>query len=163
MSSKPERAYPTPQNKDAAFNQSSIRLHPTLVLSFVSLICGENTYCSFSGVSNRDLFKQKRKKVSEVKIQEVRRGDTTHHTHSIYIYIYVVYTYIIYCYLEQSCREETLSMLVQHGKPPSLSGFSSQYRMLGGPRLLGLSELGSRQLQKQAIVIFACVLQDCKS
>lgn len=35
--------------------------------------------------------------------------------------------------------------------------------MLGGPRLLGLSELGSRQLQKQAIVIFACVLQDCKS
>lgn len=33
-------------------------------------------------------------------------------------------------------------------------------RMLGGPRLLGLSELGSRQLQKQAIVIFACVLQD---
>lgn len=25
---------------------------------------------------------------------------------------------------------------------------------------MGLSELGSRQLQKQAIVIFACVLQD---
>lgn len=32
--------------------------------------------------------------------------------------------------------------------------------MVGGPRLMGLSELGSRQLQKQAIVIFACVLQD---
>lgn len=35
-------------------------------------------------------------------------------------------------------------MLVQHGKPPSPSGFSSSYRMLGGPRLLGLSELGSK-------------------
>lgn len=32
-----------------------------------------------------------------------------------------------------------------------------------GPPLMGLSELGSRQLQKQAIVIFASVLRECES
>ncbi|KAK5607196.1 hypothetical protein CRENBAI_005554 [Crenichthys baileyi] len=58
--------------------------------------------------------------------------------------------------------EESLSMLVQHGKPPSLSGLSGQYRMLGGPRLLGLSELGSRQLQKQAIFSGARFERDTK-
>lgn len=47
-----------------------------------------------------------------------------HTPYSQYIYIYLRCIHI-YCYLEQSCREESLSMLVQHGKPPSLSGFSS--------------------------------------
>lgn len=85
MSSKPERAYPTPYKKDVAFNQSSISLHPTQILSFVSLICGENTYCSFSGVLNKDIS-NKKWKVSEVTIQEVWRGDTTHRSLQ-YIYM----------------------------------------------------------------------------
>lgn len=55
MSSKPERAYLTPYKKDFAFDQSSISLYPAQILSFVSLICGENTYCSFSAVLNQDL------------------------------------------------------------------------------------------------------------
>lgn len=111
-------------------------------------------------VLNQDLSNKNEKfqRLRSKKSEEV----IPHTVVTVYIYRYMQCIHI-YCYLEQSCREESLSMLVQHGKPPSLSGFSSQYRMLGGPRLLGLSELGSRQLQKQAIVIFACVLQDCKS
>lgn len=122
MSSKPERAYPTPYTKDAAFNQSSISLHPTQILSFVSLICGENTYCSFSVVLNQDLSNKNEKfqRLRSKKSEEV----IPHTVLTVYIYIYMRCIHI-YCYLEQSCREESLSMLVQHGKPPSLSGFSS--------------------------------------
>lgn len=82
---------------------------------------------------------QRKTTLSEVPIQEVVLPPAV-----ITVYIYLsIYRRVcgeyIYCHAEESCREESLSMLVQHGKPPSPSGFSSKYRMLGGPRLLGLS------------------------
>lgn len=100
---EPERAYPTLCKKDAAFDQSSISLHPTQILSFVvTYLRGKYILLIFSCIKPRP-FKQKWK-VSEVTIQEVWRGDTTHCTHSIYIHIYIlIYIYKwwihIYCYL----------------------------------------------------------------
>lgn len=94
MSSKPERAYPTPYTKDAAFSQSSISLHPTQILSFVSLICGENTYCSFSVVLNQDLSNKNEKfqRLRSKKSEEV----IPHTVLTVYIYreIYICGVYI---------------------------------------------------------------------
>lgn len=89
-------------------------------------------------VSNQDLREKKKTKRSEVPIQEVLPPTIITVYIFIYINVFVVNIYI-YCHAEESCREESLSMLVQHGRAPSPSGFSSKYRMLGGPRLLGLS------------------------
>lgn len=75
-----------PTRKTKALNQSSISLHPTPIRSFVSLICGENTYCSFSVVLNQDLsnknekFQRLRSKMSEEVIPNT---------------ILTVYTYIL--------------------------------------------------------------------
>ena len=74
-------------------NQVSAHTRPEFFPSY-HLFAGKIHIAHFQFVLNHDLSKQQRK-VSEVTIQEVWRGDTTHHTHSIYVYIYVVYTYIL--------------------------------------------------------------------
>lgn len=58
--------------------------------------------------------------------RSLKRWYHTHQTHSMCIRVYIhTYTHTYkHTYLDQSCREESLSMLVQHGKPPSLSGSS---------------------------------------
>lgn len=76
-----------------SINQVSVYTRPKFFPS-LSLICGENTYCSFFSCFKPRPFKQKLK-VSEVTIQEVWRGDTTHRTHSIYVYICSVYIYTV--------------------------------------------------------------------
>lgn len=99
MSSKPERAYPTPYKKDVAFDQSSISLHPTPIPSFVSLICGENTYCSFSVVVKPIPFKGKVKSFRGYDPRCLKVwGHTVLTVHVCSVHIHTV------C-LEQSCRE----------------------------------------------------------
>lgn len=102
MSSKPERAYPTPQQKDLAFSQSSISLHPTRILSFESLICGENTYCSFSVVLNQDLSKKNEKfqRLRSKKSEEViPHTILTVYMLCVCIYIYLYMYVYIYMYV----------------------------------------------------------------
>lgn len=91
MSSKAERAYRSRYKKDAAFSQSSISLHPTPILSFHSLICGENTYCSFFSWWNKKVQKKNEKcqRLRSKKSEEVK-------PHTILaVCTYVVDTYIL--------------------------------------------------------------------
>lgn len=100
MSSKPERAYPTPYKKDESFQSIKYQFTPD-PNSFlrITYLRGKYILLFFSCIKPRP-FKQKWK-VSEVTIQDVWRGDTKHHTHSIYIYtVYVVYTYILLSWTE---------------------------------------------------------------
>lgn len=126
----PKRAYRTPK-KDAAFNQSSISLHPPppLFLPSDHLLAEKKKYILLFFFSSFCCINGQKRNFQRIWSKTVI---------TVYICVCVCGEYI-YCHAEESCREESLSMLVQNGKPPSPSGFSSQYRMLGGPRLLGLS------------------------
>lgn len=84
MSSKAERAYRSPYKKDAALSQSSISLHPTPILSFLSLICGENTYCSFFSWWNKNV----QRKMKSVRGYDPRSLKRWYHTpYSQYIHM----------------------------------------------------------------------------
>lgn len=135
MPSEPERAYLTLCKKVVAFDRSSISSHPTQI-SFlcITYLRGKNTYCFFFGCVKPGSLKENN--VKSFRGYDPRSLKRWYHTwYSQYITWALARLYVcewvcvlrihIYRVLEQSCREESLSMLVQHGKPPSLSGFSS--------------------------------------
>lgn len=140
MWSKSERAYPTPVGDRRSFQSIKYQFGPDLrVFPSVSLICGDDTYCSFLVGFNQDLSKHKWK-VAEVMTREDWGGDGNALTAIVRSWFVCFFSdcravsapqasgmpsVYIYTVIIQSCREESLSMLVQHGKPPSLSGFSS--------------------------------------
>lgn len=139
----PEHAYPTPGRKDITHDPSSTSLTPNPIpFPSYHLFAGGIHIAHLQFVLNPDLlkgikrFQRLRSKVS------VDVLPTTHRTYiSVYIY--------------------SLSSS-EHGVPLSAGAHTPSERLEAPTRLIGLSELGSRQLQKQAIVIFASVLQDAE-
>lgn len=132
-----------------SFNQVSSS-HPTQNLFL--LICGEKYILLFFSLYQTKTFWNRNRTHQKFGFKSL---DRTQRCNSAYVSLCLMYIETV----DGCSREESLSMLVQHWKPLQVRVVQVD-RMVGGPRLMGLSELGSRQLQKQAIVIFACVLQD---
>lgn len=96
-------------------NQVSVYTRPQFFPS-VHLFAGKIHIAHFSVDETRTL-KEKNEKCQ--RLRSKKSEEVIPHT------ILTVYTYVVDTYILLSSREESLSMLVQHGKPPSLSGFSS--------------------------------------
>lgn len=120
LSPQPGRAYRTRRKTQLSINQVSVYTpppRPPFFLPSHHLEKKKNTYCFFFFFSAFSCISGQKQNFQRLGSKKRR-----HHTpESQYIYVCVCGEYI-YCHAEESCREESLSMLVQHGKAPSPQG-----------------------------------------